>query len=203
MEIERLPEFSMIISSWDTSLRDGGASDYVSGQVWGIPRSRPADRYLLRLFHERAGLNATIEAMLTLHAWVEEHWTCPHYVLIENSANGPDAIAEIKGRVPGVHPFDARGTKEVRAAAAQPYLDGRNCYVPGYVNEEGTNYDPRTPYDVQQFIEELAAFGAGHQHDDQVDAWSQMINWSRKHGKRTASVSVPKGLKPRPVGLPR
>ena len=202
MDAEGLPDFRMIVTSWDTSIKDRAKSDFVSGQVWAVPRARPADRWLLRLFHERAALNATIEAMLVLSAWVEENWpSVAHYIVIENSANGPDAIAEIKGRVQGVTSWAAVGTKEMRAEAAQPFLEGRNCYVPGYGNEEGTNYDARTPADVQEFIEELAVFPHGT-NDDAVDGWSQMCNWSRKHGVKAASGSVPKGRKPRPAGLP-
>lgn len=202
METESLPDFSMIVASWDTSIKDRAHSDYVSGQVWGVPRQRQADRWLLRLYHERAGLNATIEAMLTLHAWVEENFSCAHYIVIEDTANGPDAIAEIKGRVQGIQTWTARGSKEQRAEAAQPALDGHNCYVPGYANETGDNYDARTPEAVQRFIEELAVFNKGT-NDDQVDAWSQMVNWTRKHGQRPASFSVTKARRPRPAALPR
>lgn len=202
METAQLPPFRMIVSSWDTSIKDRAKSDFVSGQVWGVPRARPADRWLMRLFHERAGLNATIEAMLVLAAWVDENFPgVAHYIVIEASANGPDAIAEIKGRVPGVTSWAAKGSKEMRAEAAQPFLEGRNLYLPGYANEEQTNYDSRTPADVQEFIEELAVFNNGL-HDDAVDGWSQMCNWSRKHGVKAASGSIPKGRKPRPGGLP-
>lgn len=199
MEKSRLPKFQSIVTSWDTSLKDRAHSDYVSGQVWGVEMG---NRWLLRLYWERAGLNATIEAMLNLHAWVEEHWTCAHYVLIEESANGPDAIAEIKGRVQGVVAWPAKGSKEMRAESAQPSLEGRNCYLPGYQNEDGTSYDGRTPSAVQSFVEELAVFNRGT-HDDQVDAWSQMVNWTRKHGQRQATFSAPKNRKPRPAALPR
>jgi len=203
MDKTHLPVFTQIVTSWDTSVKDRAHSDYVSGQVWGVPRDRPADRWLLRLYHEQAGLNETIEAMLTLHAWVEEHFMeVPAYVVIETTANGPDAIAEIKGRVQGVVEWGAVGSKRQRAEAAQPALDGRNCYLPGHVNEEGTSYDGRTPGDVQKFIEELAVFDQGT-NDDQVDGWSQMVNYTRKHGQRSGGSGVDKRPKPRPAALPR
>lgn len=203
MELNRLPKFRMIISSWDTSIKDRAKSDFVSGGVWGVPRDRSGDRWLLRLYHRRAALNETIEAMLELNAWVVASWPdVAHYVVIETSANGPDAIAEIRGKVQGVQEWPAKGSKEMRAEAAQPFLEGRNLYLPGYANEDGSNYDSRTPLEVQEFIEELAVFNLGS-HDDHVDMWSQMCNWSRKHGVKAASMGVTRARLPRPQALPR
>lgn len=186
---QRIGAFQLIVHSWDTSVKDRDHSDFVSGQTWG---AIGANRYLLRLFHARAGLNATIQAMLDLASWALPLWPhCPHYTVIENSANGPDAAAEIRSRVQGVMLADAKGSKEVRADAASPALDGHNCFLPGYALPDGSSYDPRTPTAVQAFIEELAVFNGG-QHDDQVDGWSSMVLWTRG---RTggATMHVPEG----------
>jgi phage terminase large subunit-like protein len=185
----RIGAFHLIVHSWDTSVKDRAHSDFVSGQTWGCVR---AHRYLLRLVHERMALNATIEAMVNLAQWAAPLWPgCPHYTVIENSANGPDAAAEIRSRVQGVTLSDAKGSKEVRADTASPALDGFNCFLPGYARADGSSYDERTPAAVQRFVEELSVFNGG-QHDDQVDAWSSMVIWTRD---RTGSVtmSVPSG----------
>ncbi len=195
-----LPSFRQIVLSWDTSVKDRARSDYVSGQVWGV---EGANRWLLRLWHERAGLNATIDAMLALHDWTRSIWpNTPIRVLVETAANGADAIAEIRSRVEGVVAIDAKGTKYARAEAASPALDGRNLLVPGWPTEDGSSYDTRTPKQVQDFIEELAAFDQGT-HDDQVDAWSQMVNWTRQHGDQRGRLAKPPARsKPRPRALP-
>lgn len=197
-----LPEFRMIVHSWDTSVKDREKSDYVSGQTWGIPKARPADRWLLRLVHARLGLNATIEAMIDLAEWAEEIWPDVRtYSVIEAQANGEDAAKEIRSRVQGVVVWAAKNTKYQRAEAASPALDGRNCVIPGYANPEATDYDARTPIDVQRFVDELAGFPGGA--DDQVDAWSQMVNWTRKKNRSKGRVSAPSGaLPPTPAGLP-
>jgi hypothetical protein len=196
-----LPKFRMIVHSWDTSVKDREKSDYVSGQTWGIPRERPADRWLLRLVWARLGLNATIEAMIDLAEWADEIWPDVRtYSVIEAQANGADAAAEIRGRVQGVVVWAAKNTKYQRAEAASPALDGRNLVIPGYANPEGTDYDPRTPKSVQEFVDELAGFPGGR--DDQVDAWSQMVNWTRKKGKAKGSFSVPTAPVPTPAGMP-
>lgn len=185
----RVGAFQLIGHFWDTSVKDRAKSDYVAGGVWGCVG---ASRYLLRIWRARAGLNATCEAMIEMYDWAEPLWPhCPHYIVIENTANGPDAAAQIGSIVQGVITADAKGTKEVRADAASPALDGHNCYLPGWPSLDGSSYDPRTPTDVQEFVEELSAFNTGS-HDDQVDMWSSMVLWTRG---RTggATMSVPKG----------
>jgi len=185
----RVGHFSLIVHSWDTSVKDRDHSDFVSGQTWGCVG---AHRFLLRLYHERAALNATIEAMLALSAWAEPLWPhVPHYVVIEDSANGPDAAAQIRERIQGVMLNTAKGSKEVRADAASPALDGHNCFLPGHPLSDGSSYDERTPAAVQKFVEELAVFNTGT-HDDQVDGWSSMVLWTRgRIGGMT--ISVPSG----------
>lgn len=182
--------FSMVVHSWDTSLKDRAKSDFVAGQSWGV---RGADRYLLRLVHARLGFNATVESMLALYEWAVDLWpNIPHYTLVESTSNGPDAIAEIQRRINGVQAIAAKGTKEMRAEAASPALEGGNCFLPGFTSPDMTDYDARTPTDVQKFVEEAASFPYGT-HDDQVDAWSQAMNWLRTRGVRRASFTVASG----------
>lgn len=187
-QVQHLPKFDRIVHAWDTSVKDRSTSDFVSGQVWGCHN---AHRYLLRLYHERAGLNATIEAMLELREWGDALWPhTPHYVIIEAAATGPDAAKEIRGRVQGVvDPIPAKGSKEMRAEAAGTALEGHNLFLPGYADADMSGYDPRTPAAVQAFVEELAVFNNGN-HDDQVDAWSLMVNWSRRRPQVTMRMTV-------------
>ena len=89
-EVRQLPEFTSVVHTWDTTFKDKSSSDFVAGQVWGC---KGADRYLLRLWHAQASLNATVEAMKELRRWSGSLWShTPTYVLVENTANGPDAI---------------------------------------------------------------------------------------------------------------
>jgi phage terminase large subunit-like protein len=180
--------FDLICCSWDTSVKDRAHSDYVSGQAWGCIN---AQRFLLRLYHERAGLNETCEAMISIYNWCIELWPdLPVYNVIEAQANGKDAAAEIQSQVQGVIVATAQGSKWMRAEAAEPALVGHNCFLPGYPQPDGSSYDDRTPIDVQEFVEELASFDTGA-NDDQVDGWSSMCNWTRGRGR--VSVSVPSG----------
>gem|GEM_PF-1271261 len=185
----RFGEFDYIGHFWDTSVKDTEHSDYASGGVWGVVGSM---RYLLRLYHERAALNATIEGMRELSVWAHSLWgDLGHFIVVENSANGPDAVKRLRKSVTGLTLSNAVGTKWTRASAAEPALVGHNCVLPGWPNEAGESYDETTPMDVQEFVEELAAFNSGS-HDDQVDMWSSMVNWTegRMGG---AEMSVPEG----------
>lgn len=183
--LAEVAKFTRIVHSWDTSLKDGAKNDYVAGQVWGISG---ANRYLLRLWKERAALSATIEAMANLSRWAIEIWPdLPHVVLIEATSNGPDAAKEISSRIGGVVMIAAKGPKELRAAAASAALEGHNCFLPGYQSDDLAGYDSRTPTKVQEFVESASVFPNGA-HDDDVDAWSQMVNWSRGASNGVAQV---------------
>lgn len=182
--------FRMIVHSWDTSLKDRATSDYVAGTVWGVVG---ANRYLLRRWHQRAGFNETVEAIYDVGVWARDIWPrLPHYIVVESAANGPDAIRELKRRIEGVVEWPARGTKMMRALAASPTLEGHNVFVPGIATEDGTTYDPRTPTDVQEFIEALAIFDASP-HDDDVDSWSMAQAFISSKGTGQGRSGVPRG----------
>jgi len=182
--------FRMIVHSWDTSLKDREKSDYVAGTVWGVVG---ANRYLLRRWHSRASFNATVEAMYDVGVWARDLWPgLAHYTVVEAAANGPDAIAELKRRLEGVISWTAKGTKEMRAEAASPTLEGHNCFLPGIATEDGTTYDPRTPTDVQEFVEACASFPMSA-HDDDVDSWSMAQAFISSKGSGEGRSGVPRG----------
>lgn len=200
----RIGRFDRIVHDWDTSVKDREHSDYVSGGAWGC---LGADLFLLRLFHERAGLSATIDAMLWLAGWSAELWAdIPQFIVIEGQANGKDAAKAIRRRVRGVIVADAQGSKELRAETAEPALTGHNCFLPGYANDTGDNYDAsRTPAPVMEFVEELSGFNLA-QHDDHVDMWSSTVIWTAGKGGGMV-METPKGIARPPrfhqLGRPR
>lgn len=203
----RLPRFEQIIHSWDTAVKGKASNDPVAGQVWGCTGP---DRYLLDIYHGRLTLDGTIEAMLRLLRTARERWpNVPQKVLIETAANGADAIREMRRRVDGIYGYNPRdgGDKVRRALTAAPALETGHCFLPGFPDPDpdGRGYAVDTPPLVQAFVEECAQFGpegAKHGvHDDQVDAWSQMVNWSRGNVRKRASIGQAKGALPRPGSL--
>ncbi len=185
--------FDQIIHSWDTALKAKTSSDNVAGQAWGCAGP---DRYLLRLYCGHATLEATVLHMSELLEWSRAEWPgVPHRVLVETSANGADAIAEMRRRVDGVYPVNPRdgGDKVRRALTAAPALETGHCHLPGVKDADPSSrgYTSATHEFVQAFVEECADFrhDLRHAHDDQVDAWSQMVNWTRAQVRSPARLS--------------
>jgi phage terminase large subunit-like protein len=201
--VSLLPRLERIVHSWDTALKGKTSSDYVAGQTWGLVGP---DRFLLRLWHGHAGLEATVTAMGELRGWAGELWPdVPQWVLIENTANGPEAITKMRTSIDGVVAVRADGDKVRRAMTASPALETGHCYLPGRkdAREGSRGYSSDTPAEVQALVEECAMFRGDlkHLYDDQVDAWSQMVNWTRLPQKTRASMGRPQGRLPRPGSL--
>jgi predicted phage terminase large subunit-like protein len=162
-----------IVISVDPALKDKQQNDFWAIQVWGIAGP---NRYALRRRHDRLDLSEGIQSIAEMHAWAVQRWPDKGIlVLIENAAAGPDAIRALRRQVTGVVPFSAKGDKVQRAMAAQPVLEAGNVFVPGVEDATGGKPDPGlTPGWVQAMLTEWAGFPNGA-HDDDVDAFTQMI----------------------------
>jgi predicted phage terminase large subunit-like protein len=121
--------------------------DYAVVQAWG---ARGAQRFLLRHWRKRAGVEESITAIETM---AREFRFAK--VAIEKAAHGAAVIETISKRLPGVVPISPQGSKEMRAASIAPTLESGSCYLP-----EGAPY-------TDDVIEEFAVFPG--KHDDIVD----------------------------------
>lgn len=187
-EVERLPRFTKILASWDTAFKDKTTSDYVVGTVWGV---KGGDRYLLRRVREQLSFGATKRAMKEVRQWALD--TFPGVgvtTLIEKSANGVDIITELKREITGVVSHTAQTDKMLRAQEAEPTLEAGNCHVPGFMAVDQSGPGPNTPAWVMEFIDELAQFNKG-EYDDQVDSWSQAMNWLNLKASQAATLEEP------------
>jgi predicted phage terminase large subunit-like protein len=184
-------QFRKVITSWDTAFKDKTSSDYVVGQVWG---QLGADRFMLRTIREQMSFGATKRAIKEFDQWIRQVWPNAAVVhVIENSANGVEIIGELKREITGVHPWKASTDKRLRAEAAQPTLESGNCHLPGEARPDGLDYDPAvTPVWVQAFVEETSQFDRGA-NDDQVDAWSQAMNYLNSVTYEVGGFYVPEG----------
>jgi predicted phage terminase large subunit-like protein len=180
---QHLPRFHRLVQSWDTAFKDRSVNDFVVGQLWGL--SGP-NMYLLAVRKERMSLSKTKQAIRDLSGWVDKEWQhTPHSILIENKTNGPDIILELQRELRGIIPFNSDASKVARAEAAEPALEGKNVWVPGMANPSLPSfYDPMgTPDFTQQLIDQAAAF-PNAEHDDDVDAFTQAVIWSRGAGRK-------------------
>ena len=184
----RLPNFQMVLVSVDTPLKDKESSDFVAIQVWGVDK---ANRYLLDARTERMGYDTAKRAVTEMSRWARRMWRTQHRTLIENAGFGSELIVDLKrelGLIEKISP-GAEGNKGQRALAASGDLETGNCYLPGRIKPDMSGPDESSPAITHSLVEEAALFqmdGSHNSHDDQVDAWSQTMNWLRSRQSRKA-----------------
>jgi predicted phage terminase large subunit-like protein len=188
-EWSKLPRFSLVVISADCPLKDKESSDNVAVQCWGV---RGADRYLLDLALGKMNYNKAKRTIKEMSQWARKHWRCAHYVLIEVGGFGPELIIDLKRELTGVTkiPTGKEGDKEVRADAATDALESGNVFLPGIGPPAHPVFNEHaSPADIVDFVNNCATFPFGA-YDDDVDAWSQTMNWLRSRNvtpMRTAS----------------
>lgn len=156
-------QFEEMAQSWDLSFKDSKTSDYVCGGVWGRVG---AMKYLLDIFWERADFVATKKAVISMTA----RWPDAYAKWVEDKANGPAILAELKTEISGLISVEPQGSKEARLHAAAPDVESGNVVLP----------HPSVAPWVRRFIDECAAACCGGKHDDAADMLSQAINKFRQ-----------------------
>lgn len=177
-EWSRLPAFQSVVTSVDTPLKDKESNDNVAIQVWGV---RGADRYLLDMRLGKMNYPTAKRQVREISQWARRTWRCRHYLLIENAGYGVELIDDLRRELTGVTKITpgAEGNKTTRAEAATDPLESGNVFVPGFGPPWQPSYDEtKSPADVAGFIANCALF-PNVAHDDDVDAFSQTMNWLR------------------------
>lgn len=177
------PEFMVsqmdeIIWSWDCSFKGTATSDYVAGHCIG---RKGANKYLLGRVCERMGFSATktrIENEQARMPYAEKTIA----VLIEDKANGPAIIDTLEEDVPGLTPITPQGGKVVRAHAVQPQHEAGNFYLPS-PTMPGFEW-------VNDFMGLFSKF-PGVKNDDDIDAWTQGVNWFQTRENFKAASAAP------------
>lgn len=177
----RRPRFAMVVQSIDTPLKDQQHNDLCAIQAWGVTGG---DRYLLDLKKGHMSYAQCKRAVIEQARYVRQaHPGSSHYILIENAGYGIDLIPDLKRALTGVRkiPRGNDGDKIIRAENAADALETGNCFLPGYrlgTDELSMPDEDRCPADIVDFIDSCAMF-PNAKHDDDVDAWSQAMNWIR------------------------
>lgn len=190
---KRRPKFSSIVQSIDTPLRDKESNDNVAMQAWGV---LGADRYLIDLQLGKMNYGQAKRAVTEQAQYVRKLYPrIAHYILVENAGYGPDLIIDLKQTLTGVQKISqgADGDKVMRAEAASSDLENGNCFLPGRrmgQDELSLPDEANTPAKIVAFIESCALF-PNAEHDDDVDAWSQCMNWLRGRPVRKGRLSSP------------
>ena len=151
--------FDRVIQSWDFTFKDSANSDNVSGQVWGQVGS---NFYLLDNDTARMDFVSQVRAMQRMTS----KWPEAIEKVVEDKANGPAIISALSSRIPGIIPYNPRGSKTARAYSISPLFEAGNVYLPPI--------DEEHPW-VKKYIDELLAF-PNAEHDDQVDSTTQALD---------------------------
>lgn len=147
------------ICSWDLAFKDLKSSDNVAGSVWA---KRGADKYLIDERVGKMNYTKTCDAIRKLKALYPQTTS----ILIEDKANGPAVISDLKKELSGIIAVEPRGTKYSRAMPMARQQAAGNIYLP----------HPAIAKWVDKYIDEFAQFPNGS-HDDRVDSGSQAIDY--------------------------
>lgn len=147
--------------SWDFAFGDTQGSSFVVGQVWGY---RGSERYLIDQVRKRMDFVEMIEQMALLAV----KWKQARLKIVENKANGPAIISQVKSKIAGIVKYNPKGSKEARLISVSPFFAAGNIFVP----------DPTLPGNVwvKDYIEEMVNM-PNSPNDDQADATSQMLDY--------------------------
>jgi predicted phage terminase large subunit-like protein len=160
--------------SVDTTFKDSDGTDYVTIGAWA---RKGGSFYLVDMIRARMNYPAFKAALVDFAA----KWPQCRRKLIEDKANGPAVIAELKQSMSGLVPRNPRDSKLGRAHAVSGLIEARNVYLPASDGHwyPGESLDGPAPHKapwVLDFIEEWAEFtGDDKGHDDQVDMTTQAL----------------------------
>jgi predicted phage terminase large subunit-like protein len=155
------PVHTAVVQSWDTAFKKGEGNDYSVCTTWLVAGNGYylIDRWKNKI--EFPDLKRTAVNLAAMHN--------PHVILIEDKASGQSLIQELKRdtRLP-IIPVTVDRDKEARANAVTAVVESGRVFLP-----EASDW-------TQDFVDELAAFPAGA-HDDQVDSFTQAMNYFREN----------------------
>ena len=155
--------FLKVVQSWDTGMSSEPTSDWSVGTTWGYERDA-RKWYLLDVYRQRLDFPDLKRAVNRL--W--DQWRAD-WVVIENAGSGISLYQEFRsagGRRPIMMPVAT--SKEERFVGCLAEVEAGNLLL------------PRDAPWLASFRSELKAFPHGR-HDDQVDSFSQFINFQRNN----------------------
>lgn len=152
-----LPAFKRLVMSWDTAFKERTQNDPSCGLLGG-----EADRGIYLTDHT-LGRMAYPALKEKAKAWAGAHGISA--LLIEDKASGQSLIQELRLETSlPVVAIKVDTDKVSRATATIPTWEARRIFLP-----QGAPW-------VDKFLEELYSFPKGA-HDDQVDAFTQLVNY--------------------------
>jgi predicted phage terminase large subunit-like protein len=150
-----LPAGAQIIQSWDLPFKNSEASAKCAGIVMA---RKGAELFFVDCVNDKMSFTDSVAAIKSLTA---KHPRARAKV-VEDKANGPAIISFLQKDIPGMIPFNPKGSKEDRALSVAPYFEAGNVYFP-----DGAHW-------VSDLTTDLRSFPNGR-FKDTVDATVQAI----------------------------
>lgn len=154
--------YQHMLISWDLAFKGETTSSWVVGSVWGVnaPSSLDDRQFdLLDVYREQLDFVQTKTAVQRLAV----RWPQCNYIVVEDKANGPALISELRHTLPNIVAFNPTpyGDKMSRLRAISPIIDqGRLRIVKDVWNET--------------YLDEICAAPACRDWD-QIDSTTQAI----------------------------
>lgn len=148
-----------LVISWDTAMKASQLNDYSVGIVALIKPNNNV--YILDLIRERLDFPALRKRVID-----EARQRRATITLIEDAGSGTSLLQDLRNQI-GVSPIRPFEEKAVRFHRCTPVIEGKQVHIPA-----------DAPW-MQAFKREVLTF-PNSANDDQVDALSQLLNWSRE-----------------------
>jgi predicted phage terminase large subunit-like protein len=148
------------LQSWDAAFKKTEDTDFVVGQRWS---RLAASCYLRNERRARMGYAETKQAIREM----SNAYPDAHAKLIEDKANGPAIIEELRQSIPGIIAVPNNDGVLAHAWAIQPFVEAGNIYIP-----EGPEGDA--------WLDEVCAYPKAA-HDDRVAAFTQAVLRLMRH----------------------
>lgn len=153
-----------VVQSWDTASKAGELNDYSVGITALV---RKDEIHILDVVRQRLEYPALKKRIIA----EKQRWKADQ-ILIEDRGSGTSLIQDLRRDSVFAVAIQPEGDKVVRMAACSARI------------ESGCVLLPKDADWLDEFRSELLAFPQGV-HDDQVDALSQFINWTRTRSTYT------------------
>ena len=171
---EQLPNFNLIIQSWDTAMTANESSDYSVGMTIGFIKDGDKKHYyILDVVRKKMEYPELVKC---IQSWIYKNERRKNKkVIVEDIGSGKAVIQSLRSEGHNICAYKPTADKHTRLIAVTDIL------------ESGFVYLPEKARWLDDFLLEVTRF-PNAKHDDQVDALSQGLNWLTSNYRAPAKV---------------